>query len=643
MNNRIRFYRERLSPLARWLDYAVAVGLGLVFALPALLLGGFQPEPMVWVSGLVALLLVLHVICYSLRARGELRLNLAGLLVVPFLLYALFHTLVWSPVPWLAEKELLKYTLGAAVFWLALHHLGSRTRIWIFFTFFLLAAFLSNLTGLYQIAKEPLWLPLGRLQAEGYPPRISGTFGVPNHFAHLVAGAVLIGLVFMLVPRLRLPGRIVMGYVAAACFIGLVLSGSRGGWLSFLGALALLPVLLWERSRSRLIAWGSVLTVGIVTFVILFAQVPLVEDRVDQFLNDRGERSRLWMWEGSWDMWKDAPVFGKGAASYNYVFEQYRPGDWQSRPFYTHNDYLNILSDYGLVGFLLFFGPAAWLFCRGLRRWHGVDFRIITRRTGEEVMPAAKVMLAAVLLVLTAFGLHLVVDFHLAGPAFVFEAAALLGILGAVSMPAREVPLDRPHGLKLRGASLAVITLLAVLLTAWGANLYRAEVAYKRGFEALHAWFSDFDSPHDAAQARSILDDFEGALDLKPGHAEAWSDLGFARLYTAEVLGEPLAEAAPLALRETARAVEIAPEVWRFHLQHAAALRAAGEPFSKIDRAYRRALELAPNRASAWYYYADFLAGYPHLREKALEAVSQAQKLDWNHHRARALANKLKR
>ena len=54
-------------------------------------------------------------------------------------------------------------------------------------------------------------------------------------------------------------------------------------------------------------------------------------------------------------MWKDHFWFGVGPAHFDYRFRQYRPAEpgLQFRPDRVHNDYLNTLADWGLVGAIL--------------------------------------------------------------------------------------------------------------------------------------------------------------------------------------------------------------------------------------------------------------------------------------------------
>ena len=58
--------------------------------------------------------------------------------------------------------------------------------------------------------------------------------------------------------------------------------------------------------------------------------------------------SNLWM--AAERMWRDHFWWGVGPAHYDYRFREYRPVNVQMRPDRAHNDYLNLLADWGTAG-----------------------------------------------------------------------------------------------------------------------------------------------------------------------------------------------------------------------------------------------------------------------------------------------------
>ena len=62
------------------------------------------------------------------------------------------------------------------------------------------------------------------------------------------------------------------------------------------------------------------------------------------------------LWVPTARMWLDHPWLGVGPAHFDLRFPKYRPVTLQSRPFWSHNDYLNALADWGIVGGVLLGG-----------------------------------------------------------------------------------------------------------------------------------------------------------------------------------------------------------------------------------------------------------------------------------------------
>ncbi len=107
------------------------------------------------------------------------------------------------------------------------------------------------------------------------------------------------------------------------------------------------------------------------------------------------------------------------------MFDQYRPRHYADNPVWAHNDYLNTLSDYGLVGFALWAGAGGGLLGLG---WLGI------RRTQRAGTPVSNVFgltkwKLGLLVGLLAFGFHLTVDFHTKIPALAYAVAIVAALL----------------------------------------------------------------------------------------------------------------------------------------------------------------------------------------------------------------------
>ena len=193
--------------------------------------------------------------------------------------------------------------------------------------------------------------------------RLEGGAGDPNYLAASIVASSIVA-VSLLALRIGLSARWLIAAALVTLIAGLVLSGSRGGFLAAgAGVLAAFVVFKYRRAYV-LAATAVILGIG----ALAFLNVPDAWDRVTDFNEDNG-RSSLWIVGAR--MWEDHPVGGVGLNNFvvhsaDYVRE---PGTLENtelvveRPHVPHNTYLQILAEAGIVGLALFIA-----FCFGCVR-----------------------------------------------------------------------------------------------------------------------------------------------------------------------------------------------------------------------------------------------------------------------------------
>jgi hypothetical protein len=124
-------------------------------------------------------------------------------------------------------------------------------------------------------------------------------------------------------------------------------------------------------------------------------------------------------------MWQDHFWLGVGPAHYDYRFPAYRPATVQQRPDRVHNDYLNTLADWGLVGGGLVASALTLLLWGVFRSWKFVrrsnDFATKSSNRSSFVLGAAVGLLAILI--------HSLADFNMHIPANAILAIALMALL----------------------------------------------------------------------------------------------------------------------------------------------------------------------------------------------------------------------
>jgi O-antigen ligase len=616
---------SRICAAGEWL---LALGLAATVAWTALCLGGYRPETMVVttqaVLGLATLggcLLVLH----------PQRLNPAVLLPVPFVLFALASAFWIAPARWLAWREWLLVLQTWLVFALALHFVRSWAQTWVLVGTFVVLGLVGAGLAAYQRFLNPEWLMLGRTQAGQFIGRSAGMFGIPNSLAGLLELMIPVSLALLWSRAVSVTGKIMCAWLALVWLAAMVLTISRGGWIALILALALWPLLSGGDWRKKLAGAGAVLALAAITVVVLYHFSDYAHGRIVPFLTGEFEVTRPVMWRVALQIWRQQPWLGGGAASYNVLFDRHRPLGFDTEPVWAHNDYLNTLSDYGAVGFLL------WLAAGVAILWLGWGVVRTARRT-----PAAGGGFFALWrwkfglwLGLVAYALHLTVDFHTKIPALAFAAAISAGLLlrqektdgGTVAR--RMVPL---------AVGLAAGLLLP--LVAWRAYpLCRAEAL-------RYGWRQDLNKAQNNPLARDqvippAIRSFESAVKTDPSNAQAWADLAYATELSWLVTHGNLAATGRRAEAAAEQALRLCPLMAEFWVRKGVALDMQARQ-QESEPCFLRALELAPHSPQWRYLYAYHLSGIPHRKAEALAAVEICLALDPGFPGAVALRERLR-
>lgn len=643
---------ENSARLLRASEWAAAVLLSANLAWTSLCLGGVRAEtmPLGWLltGGALALVLLKEILT---GGRGHWALYC----MAPFMLYATASALFVSPVRWLGERDVWHWFQMFSTFGIALCGMQRRgPRYLVLASVALLGASAIVLSG-YQLTGHESWLMLGRTQASQYIGRASGFFGNPNSLAALFV--LLIPPFLALAWRRGASGvqRAACAYIALAFLAGLALTMSRGGLLALTLALLCWPWLVREWSLAkRARAFAAALVAVAIAASVAWAALPSLRERVHDLARNHGERSRPILWQASLKMTASSPLLGTGAGSFNTLFEKYRPEGFRDEPQWTHNDFLNTLGDYGIVGFALLFGGIGFIACRCGRG----RVRIPAHAYPDELRADAS-FVRALDIGLLAFCLASLVDFHQKIPAL----AMIVAVLAAEVVKRREAlvraerkfegsadPFDEliaakkiPVGIRpIRAiAAVALLFLLAVFINGI-TDSYRAEAMRAAGraqIDAL-AGLDQQTSSHPAtlSQAGALLGK---AITLDAGNAQAWADHSYVLAQLARIDKSAAATCGALAEISARDAIKLAPDVYEFWLRLGVALDLQGRA-AEAGGAFARALNLAPASALVWYHQAYHLSLTPSTHFLALAAAETCLRLDPSYADADILRVRLK-
>lgn len=321
------------------------VGISFLEVLPRLI-------PDVAVAKATGLLLVLSWLAtVAVRRRGVRSLVTARPSLVVLLM--LFGVWVGTSLLWARESDpvytdLTRFLPLFALFLIV--HAAVRTRS------HMIALVLVVIAGaIVSAAAGILVAPPPDVDATG---RLAGA--AANALAPvLIAGAVL-AAAFVGMTQRGLATRLAAVAAGGFCIIGVVLTGSRGGLLGLAIALVVGLVFAGRGRRVRVVPAVAIAVALTVLYVVVLAP-PELRARVAQPGDGSG---RTDIWRVGAEMVKANPVLGVGAGNYEARSPEYvlqagliRRSDLiVDRPLGPHNIYLQVLSELGVIGLLLFLG-----------------------------------------------------------------------------------------------------------------------------------------------------------------------------------------------------------------------------------------------------------------------------------------------
>lgn len=238
---------------------------------------------------------------------------------------------------------------------------------------------LLALYGLIIHFRSPQSILWTERYTDAYEGRLRSTYICPNHFAHLMQMLMPFCVALLFIPQAGIFLRFLSLYSFGVFLFPLFLTESRAGWLGAIAAVGA-TVCLMALRRSKKLFFLLILLVPLCSILLLLGAWRFSETfqrraaPVVQFMQGQAEggvgseakdfRPQTWM--DTIDMIKEAPLFGFGPGNYRYTYPEHRKRFRGTRIVtgHPHNEYLELIADYGLIGFGLF--ALAW--CYGLMR-----------------------------------------------------------------------------------------------------------------------------------------------------------------------------------------------------------------------------------------------------------------------------------
>ena len=344
--------------------------------------------------------------------------------VVAFVAYAIAR---WrtADIEYVARQELIQVLVYAFVFFAIVNNLHRQEMLQAIIFTLLTVAMLISFYAFYQFltGSNRVWYV-----QKPFPHRGSGTYICPNHLGGFLEMLLPLGLATALMGRYKPHTKVLLGYTALVILAGIAVTVSRGSWISTLLALGLFFLVLASHRSYRLPAL-TLLVILVGGGVLLVPRSETFQTRTRQLFiyGKLDDDSRFALWRPAIRIWRDNVLWGAGPGHFDYRFRQYRPEEIQARADRAHNDFLNLMADWGLAGLALV--ATAWaLVGVGVRKTWGFVRNTASDIGGRQSSTRFAFVLGASL-GLAAIFFHSVVDFNMYIPANALLMVTLMALL----------------------------------------------------------------------------------------------------------------------------------------------------------------------------------------------------------------------
>jgi O-antigen ligase len=369
------------------LDGLAAAFLALtIFLTPALGVLGEQMLQDTFKSIIVSFGTLAAVLLFLLAQRKRAEpLRWHALVWLPLLLtaYAL-GSIAWSH-PYLGAVEAVRWFVFSVIVWLGLNTLA-RDRLTGLAWCIQAGALVATCWAFGQFWTDRSLFPQG--------PNPASTFLNRNFYAEFVVCTLPFGA--LLLARARQSAVVALLAIGLGLVVtGILMTGTRAALVAmWLQLLLVLPVIAW-RCRKQL-AWPSwspgvrmLAPAILVGTVLALGSIPsgnqkIIEEGQGATALERGFHRtqsigpgdpslglRVIMWRATLKAIQAEPLTGVGAGAWESEIPLYLPeGSQLETDYYAHNEFLQLVAEYGVVGWIFLLLLAAYLLNATWRSWH---------------------------------------------------------------------------------------------------------------------------------------------------------------------------------------------------------------------------------------------------------------------------------
>jgi len=201
--------------------------------------------------------------------------------------------------------------------------------------------------------------------------------------------------------------------------MGIIFSKSRSGVFILIFTFILffeLSILYFRRTEAQK-KWIKNFLKVVFVFIIFISFYIGIEATIERFaLNELLATGRPVYWANTIGIFTTYPLFGSGLGTFPSLYPDWQAGNTIIRLYHAHNDYLEYLSEVGIVGMILLLGGVLYLIINSFLIWR-------TRRN-----PEAKSLGLGGIVAVICILIHSITDFNLHIPANMLLFSVVLAL-----------------------------------------------------------------------------------------------------------------------------------------------------------------------------------------------------------------------
>ncbi len=372
-------------------------------------------------------------------------------------------------------------------------------------------------------------------------------FFVDENFAGTPSSAA--GICTFFVSGALILNRKISTKIRALCLYAAISAGTAifcfrdfSAWIALCAGTAILAFFVVRSTNRRILAVAAAICAGAISPIFIEPDVPVLKKIAPEVEAEAAlekEKSEAWLPKIALEILSENKIFGAGTGTFPENFQQRVPDkNWQIRPENSSSFYLTILAENGILGAILLFVPAAWIFLKTAKNCAQ------TSVSPRQKLPERRTNLASALGIFTAFAIYFALSFPPQSVGIFCVLAVFAGIALRENRAEKFVKILSCPSKKSqnRGIAISILVPAAAACLLFPSVLATAE--FSAGTTKIRGAFEDIfsekiDTPNfdDFDKIAAAKTHFLRAVSLKKNDADSWNFL--AKIYAAEANFRP--------------------------------------------------------------------------------------------------------